>query len=84
MPPALGVANVCLNALTSCSAWRHLKGANRLPLVIEGVPVTDGVFANDTENRAAWSDLIFQSPVGLGLVMSRRHISALSAQVSLL
>ena len=33
--------------------WRRLKGANQLPLVIEGVTFTDGVAANDTENRAA-------------------------------
>jgi putative transposase len=33
--------------------WRRLKGANQLPMVIEGVTFTDGVAANDTENRAA-------------------------------
>ena len=33
--------------------WRRLKGANQLPMVIEGVIFTDGVAANDTENRAA-------------------------------
>jgi transposase-like protein len=33
--------------------WRRLKGANQLPLVIEGVTFTDGVAANDTEYRAA-------------------------------
>ena len=33
--------------------WRRLKGAKQLPLVIEGVTFTDGVAANDTENRAA-------------------------------
>ena len=33
--------------------WRRLKGANQLPLVIEGVTFTDGVAANDTKNRAA-------------------------------
>jgi len=33
--------------------WRRLKGANQLPLVIEGVTFTDGVAENDTENRAA-------------------------------
>ncbi|SNT76081.1 Transposase, Mutator family [Paracoccus seriniphilus] len=33
--------------------WRRLKGANRLPMVIEGVTVTDGVAAKDTKNRAA-------------------------------
>jgi transposase-like protein len=29
------------------------KGANQLPLVIEGVTFTDGVAASDTANRAA-------------------------------
>ena len=33
--------------------WRRLKGANQLPLVIEGVTFTDGVAANGTANRAA-------------------------------
>lgn len=33
--------------------WRRLKGANKLPLVIEGVTFTDGVAEHDTENRAA-------------------------------
>jgi hypothetical protein len=33
--------------------WRRLKGANKLPLVVEGVTFTDGVAENDTENRAA-------------------------------
>ena len=33
--------------------WRRLKGANRLPMVIEGVTFTDDVTANDTKNRAA-------------------------------
>ena len=33
--------------------WRRLKGANQLPLVIEGVTFTDGVATNDTEHRAA-------------------------------
>ena len=32
--------------------WRQLKGANQLPLVIEGVTLTDGVVKNDTKNRA--------------------------------
>jgi hypothetical protein len=30
-----------------------LKGANQLPLVIEGVTFTDGVADSDAENRAA-------------------------------
>src|SRR6056297_158402 len=33
--------------------WRRLKGANQLPLVIEGVTFSDGVAANGTANRAA-------------------------------
>lgn len=33
--------------------WRRLKGANRLPMVIEGVTFTDGVAETDAENRAA-------------------------------
>ena len=38
---------------TAAKTWRRLKGANQLPLVIEGVTFTDGVAENDTENRAA-------------------------------
>ena len=37
----------------AAKTWRRLKGANQLPLVIEGVKFTDGVAENDTENRAA-------------------------------
>ena len=37
----------------AAKTWRRLKGANQLPLVIEGVTFTDGVAANDTETRAA-------------------------------
>jgi putative transposase len=37
----------------AAKTWRRLKGANQLPLVIEGVTFTDGVAANDIENRAA-------------------------------
>ena len=37
----------------AAKTWRRLKGANQLPLVIEGVTFTDGVAENDTENRAA-------------------------------
>lgn len=37
----------------AAKTWRRLKGANQLPLVIEGVTFTDGVATNDTENRAA-------------------------------
>jgi len=38
---------------TAAKTWRRLKGANQLPLVIEGVTFIDGVAENDTENRAA-------------------------------
>ncbi|MCA1775617.1 MAG: IS256 family transposase [Loktanella sp.] len=37
----------------AAKTWRRLKGANQLPLVIEGVTFTDGVADNDTANRAA-------------------------------
>lgn len=37
----------------AAKTWRRLKGANRLPMVIEGVIFTDGVAKTDTENRAA-------------------------------
>jgi len=37
----------------AAKTWRRLKGANQLPLVIEGVTFTDGVAQNVTENRAA-------------------------------
>ncbi|MGB1149853.1 MAG: IS256 family transposase [Alphaproteobacteria bacterium] len=33
--------------------WRRLQGANRLPLVVEGVKFTDGVADPDAETRAA-------------------------------
>lgn len=33
--------------------WRRLKGANQLPMVIEGVTFTDGVAKTDNANRAA-------------------------------
>ena len=38
---------------TAAKTWRRLKGANRLPMVIEGVTFTDGVAEADAENRAA-------------------------------
>ena len=38
---------------TAAKTWRRLKGANRLPMVIEGVKFTDGVAASDAANRAA-------------------------------
>lgn len=37
----------------AAKTWRRLKGANQLPLVIEGVKFTDGVAASGTKNRAA-------------------------------
>lgn len=37
----------------AAKTWRRLKGANQLPLVIEGVTFTDGVAAKVAENRAA-------------------------------
>jgi putative transposase len=33
--------------------WRRLKGANQLPLVVDGVTFADGVAARDAETRAA-------------------------------
>lgn len=33
--------------------WRRLKGANQLPLVIEGIKFSDGVAASGAETRAA-------------------------------
>jgi hypothetical protein len=38
---------------SAAKTWRRLKGANRLPMVIEGVTFTDGVAEIDAENRAA-------------------------------
>ncbi|SMD14885.1 IS256 family transposase [Primorskyibacter flagellatus] len=38
---------------SAAKTWRRLKGANRLPMVIEGVTFTDGVAATNAENRAA-------------------------------
>ena len=35
----------------AAKGWRRLKGANQLPMVIEGVKFTDGVL--DAKNRAA-------------------------------
>ncbi|SEF42620.1 Transposase, Mutator family [Jhaorihella thermophila] len=37
----------------AAKAWRRLKGANQLPLLIEGVTFTDGVAASAAKNRAA-------------------------------
>jgi putative transposase len=33
--------------------WRRLKGANQLPLVVDGIKFTDGIAINDAETRAA-------------------------------
>jgi hypothetical protein len=33
--------------------WRRLTGANRLPLVVDGIKFTDGVAVGDAANRAA-------------------------------
>ena len=41
--------------------WRRLKGANQLPLVIEGVTFMDGVAQSATENRAASSGRVTQN-----------------------
>jgi transposase-like protein len=38
---------------TAAKTWRRLKGANKLPLVIEGVTFTDGIAKSVAENRAA-------------------------------
>ena len=37
----------------AAKTWRRLRGANQLPLVIEGVTFTDDVAKSATENRAA-------------------------------
>lgn len=37
----------------AAKTWRRLKGANQLPMVIEGVTFTDGVAKTDNANRAA-------------------------------
>ena len=37
----------------AAKTWRRLKGANQLPLVIEGVTFTDGIAKSVAENRAA-------------------------------
>jgi putative transposase len=37
----------------AAKTWRRLKGANQLPLVIDGVTFTDGVAESAAENRAA-------------------------------
>jgi len=37
----------------AAKGWHRLKGANQLPMLIEGVKFTDGVAKTDTANRAA-------------------------------
>jgi len=37
----------------AAKTWRRLKGANQLPMVIEGVKFTDGVAETDNTSRAA-------------------------------
>ena len=37
----------------AAKTWRRLKGANQLPMVIEGVTFTDGVATQGADNRAA-------------------------------
>ena len=48
-------ANLMVFKLVQAAAktWRRLKGANQLPLGIEGVTSTDGVALHDTKSRAA-------------------------------
>ena len=55
---------------TAAKTWRRLKGANRLPMVIEGVTFTDGVAEIDTECgcnlRDPWQWL--ESEVGFAVI----------------
>ena len=37
----------------AAKTWHRLKGANQLPMVIQGVTFTDGVATQDADNRAA-------------------------------
>ncbi|MEC5383408.1 IS256 family transposase, partial [Aurantimonas sp. C2-6-R+9] len=37
----------------AAKTWRRLKGANQLPMVLEGVTFTDGVATQGADNRAA-------------------------------
>ena len=37
----------------AAKTWRRLKGANQLPLLIEGVKFKDGVAEPNTKSRAA-------------------------------
>ena len=47
-------------------SWRRLSGANQLPLVVEGIKVTDGVAPGNATNRAARSMRVTQNPAWLG------------------
>lgn len=44
----------------AAKTWHRLKGANQLPMVIEGVKFTDGVATQDADNRAARSSRVTQ------------------------
>ena len=37
----------------AAKTWRRLKGANQLPMVIEGITFTDGIATQGADNRAA-------------------------------
>jgi hypothetical protein len=37
----------------AAKTWRRLKGVNQLPLVVEGIPFTNGVAKSAAENLAA-------------------------------
>jgi len=37
----------------AAKTWRRLKGANQLPMLIQGVTFTDGIATQDADNRAA-------------------------------
>ena len=39
--------------MAASKTWRRLNGYDKLPRVIEGVQFTDGIQADETENRAA-------------------------------
>ena len=48
-------------------SWRRLSGANQLPLVVEGIKVTDGVAPGNATNRAARSMRVTQNLAWLSL-----------------
>ena len=39
--------------MAAAKTWHRLKGANQLPMVIQGVTFTDGVATKGADNRAA-------------------------------